>query len=412
MSISDFFKKKTKEYPSGAKKNTLKGHLFRARIFAAAAVLAGASLNVSAQSGSEKSQDLKKQVLAEAFERHSISAKGDTLLTYKVLGGKEDAERIGKMVGSLMKTQTGSGVLKDLEKYGCVIAILPGMGNNLGVYAPDINAVLLNGLAPDSVLVSTFVHEGAHARQVCSTGYNLDFKLDLASLFTLGRAMEADATKTQVLASYELAQQGDSSAWNGTKLTCAYPVRAFEKSLKEKPKDRLYAERAAFLGYYDDRDYVQQYEVLYSSGFIRACRDTPSEKLNELGSVSLSVDSIAAKICVSGGRQYLSDASALKDSTTYYIHDYIKKTLDSTLDFLDERRKRENPAEQTQTAKRDSSYHNFYILKFTGGFEMPPAQAKKQKEAAVSKNTEPGKESVPVSGGVVRQVAFQYGKNR
>ena len=30
-----------------------------------AAVLAGASLNVSAQSGSEKSQDLKKQVLAE-----------------------------------------------------------------------------------------------------------------------------------------------------------------------------------------------------------------------------------------------------------------------------------------------------------------------------------------------------------
>lgn len=411
MNVSDFFKKKTKEYPSGAKKNTLKGHLFRARILAAAAVLSGASLSVSAQTDFGKSQTLKKQILAEAFEKHSISAQGDTLLTYKVLGGKTDSERIGKMVGSLMETPTGSDVLKDLEKYGCVIAMLPGMGNNLGLYVPEINAVLLNGLAPDSVLTSTFVHEGTHARQVQSSGYNMDFKLDLASLFTLGRAMEADATKNQILASYELAQRGDSSVWNATKMTCAFPVRAFEKSLKEKPEDFFGAERAAFLAYYDDRDYMQQYEVLYSSGLIRACRDTPPEKLDELGSISLPVDSIAAKICVSGGRQYLSDASVLKDSTTYYIHDYIKKTLDSTLDFLDARRKRENVGGQAQTAKRDSSYHNFYILKFTGGFEMPPAQAKKQKEA-VSKPATPVKESVPVSGGVVRQVAFQYGKDR
>lgn len=88
MNVSDFFKKKTKEYPSGAKKNTLKGHLFRARILAAAAVLSGASLSVSAQTDFGKSQTLKKQILAEAFEKHSISAQGDTLLTYKVLGGQ------------------------------------------------------------------------------------------------------------------------------------------------------------------------------------------------------------------------------------------------------------------------------------------------------------------------------------
>lgn len=380
MSVSDFFKKKTKEYPSGAKKNTLKGHLFRSRVLAAALVLSGTALPAAGQTYYGKSEDLKKQVLTEAFERHSLSERGDTLLSYKMLGSKTDAERVGGLVNRLMETPTGASVLKELEKHDCVIALMPVLGNNFGLYVPEINSVLLNAQAPDSVLISTLVHEGTHARQVRSTGYNLDFKFDLASLFTLGRAMEADATKNQVLVARELAELGDSSAWNAVKADCVYPVRAFEKALHKTPGDRQAAERAAFLGYYGDRAYLEQYEVLYTSAFIKACRDTPPEKLGELGSMSLSVDSIAAKICVSDGISYLPDASALKDSTRYFIRDYTKKNLDSTVDFLMKRRREHSSGKENPPISRDVSYKSFYILKFTGGFEKPETKPAEKKE--------------------------------
>lgn len=385
MSVSDFFKKPLKNsYPSGAKKDTLKGRAFRTRILAAALTLSGAAVPAAGQTYYGKSEELKKQVLTEAFERRAISEQGDTLLTYKMLGGKTDADRVAGMVDKLMKTPTGASVLKELEKHDCVVALMPVLGNNFGLYVPEINTVLLNAQAPDSVLISTLVHEGTHAGQVRSTGYNLDFKLDLASLFTLGRAMEADATKNQVLASYELAERGDSSAWNVVKKDYPHSVRAFEAALKSDKSDAKGAERAAFLGYYENRDYLEQYDVLYSSSFIKACRDTPPEKLNELGSISLPVDSIAAKICVSNGVPYLPDAAALKDSTTYFIRDYIKKTLDSTVDFLTKRRLEVAPETQNSEIPRDSSYKNFYVLKFTGGFEMPETQKSNAKEASVS----------------------------
>lgn len=377
--LAEFFAKPFKRScGSGKKRDTLAGHKFRARAFAAAMVFAGATSGAFGQQKlSDRPANLKTQMLSEAFTRYSVSESGDTVLSYKTAGENHDCLRVQGMVDKLMTTPTGAAVLKYLQDNDCVISMAPAIQGKLGVFSAEANAVVLNAAAPDSVLISTLVHEATHARQHYTSGYNLDFTLDLATLFTMGRAMEADATKNQVVASYELAQRGDSSAWNAALRDCAYPANAFSKTITENPSDKTGAERAAFLAYYADRNYVEQYEIMYSAAFIHTCRDTPRDKLNTLGSVSVPVDSIAAKICVSEKGQYVP-AQALTDSTTYYVSDYIKQTLERTTDFLAKRKREADPSLRDEDIKRDTSCDKLYVLKFTGGFEKPKALQKQE----------------------------------
>ena len=401
--VREFFQKPLKRYcPSGKKRESLKGHRFRACIAGALLLVANAAgMTAGAQVRTDAQTNGRQAVLNEAFTRHSISEQGDTLLSYKVWGKASEALRVQGMVDKLMQTPTGAEVMKHVRDSECVICMMPSIAGKLGVFMPELNALALNAQAPDSVLVSTLVHEGTHARQVHSSGYDLNYKLDLASVFTLGRAMEADATKNQVFAAYELAERGDSSAWNAVQRDCAFPAKAFIGAVKQNPADKQAVERATFLGYFNDRDYIQKYEVAYSSGYIAACRDTPAEDLNTLGTVSLSVDSIAAKICVSDGKQYVP-VEALTDSTVYYVDDYIRQNTEYTSDFLAKRKKEADPSLKDEDIKRDASFDRMYVLKFMGGYEKPKISLENQTAAGASLSS--GRETQSVRSSVAHGI--------
>lgn len=365
--FADFFKDKDVQvFPSGGESKSPQANRFRTYVasFLAMAGVATAAYGQSSDQAAPDQNPKAETELAEAFKSHSITQRGDALVSYTMRGDSLSKSRIGTMVDEMAQTKTGLSILKEIEKNDCTIAMMSGMGTNIGVFVPELNAVILNAAMPDSVLMSTLIHEGTHARQVHETGYNPNNKMTAETLFTLGRAMEADATTHQIFAAYELSEKGNSSAWNAIREMKPLMTQEFLEAKEKYPAAPDSIAKYTMLGFYKNKEYVDIYEFTYARSIAAAALDHPYEKLDELGSVSIPTDSISAKICVMDGRSYLgADGSALRDPAVYYIHDHTKELLDIAGDVFEARQTSQNILLIEAPIKADRSYEQFVLIK-------------------------------------------------
>ncbi len=410
--ISDFLKKSpVRSCPSGEEKDSRKAEKFR-RAALTILLAAGLTLPAFAQTAQASAPRAPASELAAAYtQAYSVTEKGDTLLSYRSSGTPEGKKRIEGLVDLVAQTKTGRSVLKQVEKHDCRIEMMRGMGNNLGVFAADQNAIFLNEAAPDSLLASTLVHEATHAQQVHNSGYSLDFRLNAETLITLGRAMEADASRSEVQASFELYELGHEAVWNGVKEQKPDMVLAFLQAKIEHPAEPDSVAKKTMLSYYRDRDYLEQYEMTYTRGICLTGARVPVEQLDSVFQVSIPTDSIASRICVEDGRKYMgTDGSALKGPETYFVHDHIYHSLDFAAGYTEYRQMKADSTLTEPRVKGDRSFETFYILHGDGRFEKPKTAEAHEKAAVKTAEKAPGRETALPFAGAVKRVSRAGGR--
>lgn len=410
--ISDFLKKDpVRTCPSGEQKDSRKAKAFRR---AALTVLLAAGMTLPGFARTAEAAVPQKpaaELTAAYTQAYSVTEKGDTLLSYRSSGTPAGKKRIEGLVNLVAQSKTGLSVLKQVEKHDCRIEMMRGMGNNLGLFVADQNAIFLNEAAPDSLLASTLVHEATHAQQVHNSGYNLDFHLNAETLITLGRAMEADASRSEVQASFELYEQGHESVWNGVKEQKPDMALAFLRAKTEHPSEPDSVAKKTMLSYYQDRDYLEQYEMTYTRGICLTGARVPVEDLGSVFQVSIPADSIVSRICVEDGRKYMgTDGTALKDSTTYFVHDHIYHSLNFAAEYTEYRQMKADSTLTEPRFKGDRSFESFYILHGDGRFEKPKAVEASEKEAVKTPEKAPGKEAAVSFAGAVKRVSLAGGR--
>lgn len=327
----------------------------------------------------------RESVLAGAFETHSITEQGDTLLTYNFLGDSVSLSRAQKLVDLVLETKTGTDVLKHMADNNCVLTLQPSDSTQLGCFVPSLNAIVLNSIFPDDLLASTLVHEGKHAQQVHSSGYSLDFTYDKESLITLGRAMEGDAVMTQTQFAFELLAACKPGSWIALREQKPEVADAFLGAMVKYDRDPEKVSRETMLAWYKDRNYVGMYEVQYATGMARALAASDDMTIGGLFSRNIPTDSIASRICVYNGRKYMgTDGSALLDSTTHYLHRETRDFLDKVDGEYARRTAATFSVVPGSNAKSDPSHRTFYVVEHDGRL-TPPDLKKENTKTAVAK---------------------------
>lgn len=179
------------------------------------ALLFASSVAAPSLSQAFAQQQPRKIVIRQPIENVTCKTPQGETLTYRIYNGYQDSThvaRIREAVDAAMKTPTGASVLKPFMQKKGIISMRHGMGNTLGSYMASNNEIRLNAEARGSSLKSTIVHEGTHAKQKAA-GYSLERDMNAASIFRVGRALEADACTHQIFAASEMAAQGDSAVW-------------------------------------------------------------------------------------------------------------------------------------------------------------------------------------------------------
>lgn len=327
----------------------------------------------------------KESVLAGAFETHSITEQGDTLLTYNFLGDSVSLSRAQKLVNLVMETKTGSDVLKHMADNNCVLMLQPADSTELGFFTPSLNAIVLNSIFSDDLLAATLVHEGKHAQQVHSSGYSLDFTYDKESVITLGRAMEGDAVMTQTQFAFELLEACKPESWIALRNQKPEVVDAFLGAMIKYDRDPEKVSRETMLAWYKDRNYVGMYEVQYATGMARALKASDDMTVGTLFARNIPTDSIASRICVYNGRKYMgTDGSALLDSTTHYLHRETRDFLDRVDGEYARRTGATFSVVPGSNAKSDPSHRTFHVVEQDGRL-TPPDLKKENPKTAVAK---------------------------
>ena len=196
--LSDFFKKETvRSAPSGKEAASPRAHKFRRGVMTA--LLFASSVAAPSLSQAFAQQQPRKIVIRQPIENVTCKTPQGETLTYRIYNGYQDSThvaRIREAVDAAMKTPTGASVLKPFMQKKGIISMRHGMGNTLGSYMASNNEIRLNAEARGSSLKSTIVHEGTHAKQKAA-GYSLERDMNAASIFRVGRALEADACTHQ-----------------------------------------------------------------------------------------------------------------------------------------------------------------------------------------------------------------------
>ncbi len=346
----------------------------------------------------------KESILAGAFETHSITEQGDTLLTYNFLGDSVSLSRAQKLVDLVMETKTGADVLKHMADNNCVLTLQPADASTLGFFDPSLNAIVLNSSFSDALLASTLVHEGKHAQQVHSSGYSLDFTYDKESMITLGRAMEGDAVMTQTQFAFELLAACKPESWISLREQKPEVADAFLNAMVKYDRDPEKVSRETMLAWYKDRNYTGMYEAEYATGMARALAASDDMTVGALFSQNIPADSIASRICVYNGRKYMgTDGSALLDSTTHYLHRETRDFLDKVDGEYARRTSAAFSVVPGANAKSDPSHRTFYVVENDGRL-TPPDLKKENPETAAEKNSvkTAGEEKTAPAGSHIR----------
>ena len=169
-----------------------------------------------------------------------------------------------------------------LEEAGDCKLFFKEMDGAAGAYYRGLHAIALNPSCSDAQLFSTLVHEARHASQ----RYVVPKNPDMQTQIRLNRVKEADAMAFECAAAFD-ARNSFPDAWDCFAVSHLKVVKAYVDAAFET-QDRLACVREAFKAWFDDREYVNRYDLLQakqiSSSYAKEEKDalTSSEILETL----------------------------------------------------------------------------------------------------------------------------------
>lgn len=310
-----------------------------------------------------------KESLLEASRRsHFVTAANDTLLSYNYNGSEDRENRLKSLIGLVMETPTGRKVLQDMAEKNCIVMMEPIGLSTAGFFQPSYNLLCLNSWMSDDFLAATLVHEGTHALQHHRSGYGLSEQYDKASLFMIGRTMEADAVRAETQFAFEAAALGFTGPLESRRKQFPEITETYERCVKKFGKNDPATARETMKAWFRQTTYARLYEKQYAEAVEDCVKKADSTMLSTMFSVSVPTDSIVSKLCRTedGNRYFGTNGAAIETADVYYLHSSVKKDLEKT-----DQKFREKTLEKLGTEKSDSSHKTFYVLEFNGKTSAP-----------------------------------------
>ncbi len=320
------------------------------KALAATAVLVGAFAACSDVSVSDSAEMLKPKTT------YAIKENGDTLCAYQAIPVSEKSyERLQKLVNNATRSETGCAVLTALAKQGTALCVeWTGFGS-YGYFNPSENAISLNKWASDSQLQSTLIHEGRHVMQ-CARGAKVEETRDIASNIMTTRLREADAYAVATRFAFEMDKAGDAEPLNTLKSTNKETTSAYARAESKHGAGSPQALKEAMLSWFDDKDYVEQYDDKVVSAWEDVMKKDSLPALKKYSVKKFNADSLLQTVCLWDGCAYAgTDGALLKTPRTAYLCEGVFKRVKEAGDVL---------RGKTAGAVSDNSAENFFVSKY------------------------------------------------
>lgn len=168
---------------------------------------------------------------------------------------EENGERVEKLLNRLSKVSPlGKQIVDKAVENGVKIYMDNDMGNRLGAFYPGMNMIGLNDKFGDSILLAALVHESRHAGQTMTH----DHTMTVHSAVAVVRALEADAMAHECAAVYQM-KKAEPETYREFSEHHSKMMQAYEKEFTaSKDMDRALGE--AFKSWYDNKEYIAQYD--------------------------------------------------------------------------------------------------------------------------------------------------------
>ena len=174
---------------------------------------------------------------------------------FKLLGTKEEKQRLTKIISRVAKSELGKETLETAAKAGYTLGFVKLINYN-GTCDNSKKALSLNLMGSDNTLVGTLTHEARHTGQF-TRGSTLNLaEASLKKQIMMTRAKEADAQSIACATVFELKQKGDEGPYKQFSKINTHIVKPFEKALMEGSNSKL----AAFNGWYDEEEVKDGYD--------------------------------------------------------------------------------------------------------------------------------------------------------
>ena len=325
--VAEFLSKKgIKKFKSGAKA-AFERH--GVKTLAATAVLAGAFAACSDVNVFDYVEMEKPKTT------YAIKENGDTLCAYQAIPVSEKSyARLQKLVNNATRSETGCAVLTALAKQGTTLCMKwTGIGS-YGYFNPVENAISLNKWASDSQLQSTLIHEGRHVMQY-ARGAKVEETRDIASNIMTTRLREADAYAVATRFAFEMDKAGDAEPLNTLKSTSKEITAAYARAESKHGAGSPQALKEAMLSWFDDKDYVEQYDSKVVSAWEDVIDKDSLPALKKYSAKKFNADSLLQTVCLWDGCAYAgADGAVLKTPRTAYLDDGVFKRVKKAGDVL------------------------------------------------------------------------------
>ncbi len=346
--VAEFFSKKgIKKFKSGAKA-AFERH--GVKTLAATAVLAGAFAACSDVGVSDCAEMEKPKTT------YAIKENGDTLCAYRAIPVSEKAyARLQKLVNNATRSETGRAVLTALAKQGTTLCLeWTGFGS-YGYFNPSENAISLNKWASDGQLQGTLIHEGRHVMQY-ARGAKVEETRDVASNIMTTRLREADDYAVETRFAFEMDNAGDAEPLNALKSNDEKIATAYARAESKHGAGSPRALKAAMLSWFDDKDYVEQYDDKVVSAWEDVMKKDSLPALKKYSAKKFNADSLLQTVCLWDGCAYAgTDGALLKTPRTAYLDAAVFNRVKKAGDVL---------RGKTAGAVSDNSAENFFESKY------------------------------------------------
>ncbi len=372
---AEFFSKgNVKKFKNGVKA-AFERHAVKT--LAATAVLAGAFATCSECSVSDYAEMEKPKTT------YAIKENGDTLCAYQAIPVSEKAyARLQKLVNNATRSETGCAVLTALAKQGTTLSLYLTGFSTYGYFNPSENAICLNKWASDSELQSTLIHEGRHVMQY-ACGAKVTETQDIASNIMTSRLREADAYAVATRFAFEMDKAGDAKALKALKRNASEITTAYARAESKHGVGAPQAMKEAMLSWFDDKDYVKQYDKNVASAWTDVIKKDSLPALKKYGSRKFNADSLLQTVCQWDGQYYAGKNGALLNTPrTAYLDNGVHKRLKDADAVL---------RGKTAGAVFDVSMDNFFPLKNGKIGRKTYRQAAQKNTAFVVKNAARGR---------------------
>lgn len=263
----------------------------------------------------------------------------------------EDQKRLDGLLGFVEKASPfGKKIIDEALAKGVKIDFeYDPEDRRVGAFLPGHNMIVLNGLRKDAELASCLVHEARHVAQTLSyeAGQNLK------SAIVVDRAIEADAVAHQCVSVFDM-KNADYEVYRVFKDKFPAVVKGYADEMR-KSGDIEKAMGEAFKGWYDRREYVDNYDcktvdymALVSGGRNAFKKEVTGKELSET-------------FCLSNGKPYVP-ASFFSTQRALVIKEETAKRAEKV---------EKSPWRYLFSKPKTTSVDSMYILESNGKIRQP-----------------------------------------